>query len=228
MKARQRLAVAPAKGINTRWDIVNLAMHIAAREGLGAISIGRLARELKMSKSGLFVHFGSKESLEAAIVERAREMFSGHILLPATTEVRKGIERVWALCDFWLDFVKEGVLPGGYFFTGAFFECAQQEGIIPKRITEIAREWLHELRRAVDEARSRMEIRRSVDARQTAFELNSILIGAQWSYLMAGKDHTQARSIILAKISSVATEQVPAKAFESVRDWGKYLENRCR
>ena len=61
----------PGKGDQTREEIVSRALQNAALEGLGALSIGSLAKELKMSKSGLFVHFGSKENLEAAVVERA-------------------------------------------------------------------------------------------------------------------------------------------------------------
>ena len=63
------------KGNNTQEEIVGRALRIAAVEGLGALSIGRLAKELRMSKSGLFVHFGSKEKLEIAVVERAYEIF---------------------------------------------------------------------------------------------------------------------------------------------------------
>ena len=81
-------------------------MRIAAVEGLGALSIGRLAKELRMSKSGLFVHFGSKEKLEMAVVERAYDIFNGRILLPAE-EVTPGIERVWTLCNLWLEFIED-------------------------------------------------------------------------------------------------------------------------
>ncbi len=216
----------PAKGKKTQEEIIGRAMRIAAVEGLGALSIGRLAKELKMSKSGLFVHFGSKEKLEMAVVERAYDIFSGRILLPADEEVTPGIERVWALCDLWLEFIENRVLPGGYFFTGAFWERAPQDGDIARRIRQIIDEWLTALRRAIDGARSRGEIRREVNAKRTAFELNSLLIGAQWSHLLARWDYTSARSAILAKLGSLATEDVPTKAFESISDWDRYLESR--
>ncbi len=201
-------------------------MRIAAVEGLGALSIGRLAKELRMSKSGLFVHFGSKEKLEMAVVERAYDIFCGRILLPAEEEVKPGIERVWVLCDLWLKFVENRVLRGGYFFTGAFWERAPQDGAIARRIRQIIEEWLTALRRAVDGARGRGEIRREVDAERTALELNSLLIGAQWSYLLADEDHSKARLAILAKLGALATEDIPATAFDSVRDWRRYLEDR--
>jgi len=216
------------KGNNTQEEIVGRALRIAAIEGLGALSIGRLAKELRMSKSGLFVHFGSKEKLEIAVVERAYEIFSDHILLPAKEEVTPGIERVWALCNFWLKFVKKRILPGGYFFTGAFWECAPQDGAIARRIRQIVEEWLTALRRAVDGARRSGEIRREVDAERTAFELNSVLIGAQWSYLLAGEGHSEAGSAILRKLGALATENIPANAFDSVGDWKRYLEDPAR
>ena len=219
-------ASGPAKGKKTQEEIIGSAMRIAAVEGLGALSIGRLAKELRMSKSGLFVHFGSKEKLEMAVVERAYDIFCGRILLPAEEEIPSGIEQVWALCDLWLKFVENRLLPGAYFFTGAFWERAPQDGVIARRIRQIIEEWLTALRRAVDGARRQGEIRREVDAERTALELNSLLIGAQWSYLLADEDHSKARLAILAKLGALATEDIPATAFDSVRDWRRYLEDR--
>ena len=219
-------AVIGGKGANTREEIVARALNIAALEGLGALSIGRLAKELKMSKSGLFAHFGSKENLETAVVERASVLFFDYVLVPIEESGLEGIERVWALCDSWLDFVEQGILPGGYFFTGAYFQCAEQSGSIPKQIKRVVRDWRDALRKALDQARWRDEVGMTVDAEQVAFELNSILIGAQWSQLMTHTDRTDARSAILAKLASLATEEIPASAFDSVRAWRKYLESR--
>jgi AcrR family transcriptional regulator len=215
-----------AKGKRTREEIVARALDIAALDGLGALSIGSLAKELKMSKSGLFVHFGSKENLEAAVVDAASDLFFSHIVLPAEEDSLEGIERVWVLCDLWLEFVEDHVLPGGYFFTGAFFQCAGQDGSIPRAITRIMRQWFKALREAVDGARSRGELRLSIDAKQTALELNGLLLGAQWSYQMEHKDGTQARLAILTKLASLATEEIPEGVFDSVRAWRKYLDRR--
>ncbi|MFY9559167.1 MAG: TetR/AcrR family transcriptional regulator [Terriglobales bacterium] len=219
-------AVIGGKGANTREEIVARALNIVALEGLGALSIGGLAKELKMSKSGLFAHFGSKENLATAVVERASVLFFDHVLVPIEERGLEGIERVWALCDSWLDFVEQRTLPGGYFFTGAYFQCAGQSGSIPRQIKRVVRDWRDVLWKALDQARWRDEVRMAVDGEQVAFELNSILIGAQWSQLMTHTDHTNARSAILAKLASLATEEIPASAFESVRTWRKYLESR--
>jgi AcrR family transcriptional regulator len=157
--------------------ILDRAMRMAASEGLGALSIGRLAKALHMSKSGLFVHFGSKEKLQAAVIERAGDIVAGHVLEPAGHEVEAGIERVWTLCDYWLEFVENRVLPGGYFFTGAFFVSAEQHSFLAQRIRDVVEEWVTALRTAVNEARHRFELRIEVNAKRTAFELNALLLG---------------------------------------------------
>jgi AcrR family transcriptional regulator len=219
---------ALSKANKTRAAIVAHAMEIAAAEGLAAITIGRLAKELRMSKSGLFIHFGSKEKLEKAMIARAADIFYGHVLEPAEDDVEAGIERVWTLCAYWLQFVERQTLPGGYFFTGAFFVHARQDSSVSLQVREVVGEWLKALRQAVDEARHRQEIRMSIDAKRTAFELNSLLIGAQWSLLLDHLDHSHAHSAILAKLKSLATKKIPADAFDSELAWHHYLGTKPR
>jgi AcrR family transcriptional regulator len=201
-------------------------LQIAAHEGLGAISIGRLAKELRMSKSGLFLHFGSKEKLESAVVEQARFYFLDHVLQHVEGAKLLGIERLWSLCDSWLDFVEHGPLPGGYFFTGAFFQTAKQNGPIPRRIRRVVRDWIDALAEAIKQARARDEIKADIETQAVAFELNSLLLGAQWSRLMTGRDYTNTRSAILSKLRGLTTEEIPDHAFQSVKTWKAYLGNR--
>lgn len=120
-----------SQGDRTREAILARALKIAAREGLAAVTVGRLARELQMSKSGLFAHFHSKKALELATVERAKEVFADAVLRPSQTSGRE-VERLWNLCDLWLLHVERRVFSGPYFFTGALFECADRPGPRPK------------------------------------------------------------------------------------------------
>jgi AcrR family transcriptional regulator len=97
---RQPQTSAPgSRGEQTRQAILERAVKMAVREGLDALTIGRLAKELGMSKSGLFAHFHSKQELELATVEKAKEVFGEAVLRPAKA-TRGGIERLWTLCDF--------------------------------------------------------------------------------------------------------------------------------
>ena len=225
MGQKTKNAGGPTKGSETRNQIITHAMRIAGVEGLGSFSIGRLAKEMKMSKSGLFIHFGSKEQIQRGVVERAYEVFLNRVLYPAEDK-SPGIERLWAICEYWLEFVEERALPGGYFFTGAFFEYAPQNGPMARRIMEIADKYFTALSSAVNQARHREEIRTEVDAKRTAFELNSLLMGAQCSHLLKNRDYTDARAAILEKFRSLATGEIPKKAFESVKDWKTFLEGR--
>src|SRR5690348_2146151 len=164
------------KGTKTRAVIVAQALEIAAAEGLAALTIGRLAKELKMSKSGLFAHFRSKEALELATVELARTVFANHILVPAERG-QPGLEKLWNLCDFWLQHIEDHVFRGAYFFAGAFFERGRQRGAVARQIKAAARDWLEALERAVKEAQKHKEIDRDADADETASELNGLLLG---------------------------------------------------
>jgi hypothetical protein len=137
-----------------------------------------------------------------------------------------GIERVWFLCDSWLSFVEHSPWLGGYFFTGAFFQTAKLHGPTPRLIRRAVRDWIDVLEDAVKQARAREEFKTDVTPQEVAFELNSLLLGAQWSHLMTGKDYTGARSAILSKFRSMATEEIPGRAFDSVNTWKAYLRNR--
>jgi AcrR family transcriptional regulator len=214
-----------SKGELTRQTVVNRALDIATLEGLSAISIGRLAQELRMSKSGLFLHFGSKEKLESAVVEQARTQFFNRVVRPAEAGP-KGIARLWVLCDLWLDFAEKGPLPGGYFFSGVFLETAKQHGPIPRQLRSVLRDWMDILESALKQARRRDELNPEIDIQEVAFEINGMLLGAQWSHLLAGRDYSNTRSALLAKLRTLATEEIPDDAFTSVKAWKNYLKNR--
>ena len=72
-------------------------MDIASAEGLEGLSIGRLATELQMSKTGIFAHFGSKEQLQLATVEAAKQVFLEQVVQPAlsTQGAYRACVRFW-------------------------------------------------------------------------------------------------------------------------------------
>src|SRR5215470_17189662 len=92
-----------AKAVKTRQEILALAADLASAEGLEGLTIGRLAAELRMSKTGIFAHFGSKEELQLATVDRAKEVFLDRVLQPALRSPR-GIARLKAMLENWLSY----------------------------------------------------------------------------------------------------------------------------
>jgi AcrR family transcriptional regulator len=202
-------------------------MRVAASHGLAGLTIGGLARDLGISKSGLFAHFRSKQVLELTTISEARKVFTSQVLAPATAG-NEGIERLWILCDSWLAHIERRVFPGGYFFTGAFFECAERSGAVEQEINAMAREWWSSLKSAVLKAQDRQEIDPAADARRVSFDLNGILMAAYWAFLVE-KDpgiFGEGRTAVRAKLESFATTRIPASAFKSEDAWKGYLNRK--
>jgi AcrR family transcriptional regulator len=217
---------AASKGQQTRAAVVEEALRIASAEGLAAVTIGRLASELKMSKSGLFAHFRSKEALELETVALARTVFAAQVLIPAEA-TQPGLENLWNLCHFWLEHIEERVFRGAYFFAGAFFERARQGGAVGREIRRAVRECRDALQSAVKEAQKRKQLDREADAKQIAFDLNGLLLGVYWAHLMGQWGALgQARDKVLERLRVLATEEVPAKALRSVRAFRRYLKGK--
>jgi AcrR family transcriptional regulator len=216
-----------SKGPETRKRILAHSMKVAASHGLAGLTIGRLARDLGMSKSGLFAHFRSKRFLELATINEARKVFTSQVLAPATAG-NEGIEHLWILCDSWLAHIEHRVFPGGYFFTGAFFECAERSGAIEEEINSMARGWWKSLKNAVVKAQNRKEIDPAVDARRISFDLNGILMAAYWAFLVEkdGGIFREARITVLTKLGGSATPRIPASAFKSENAWTEYLNGK--
>jgi AcrR family transcriptional regulator len=211
-------------GGRTRQAILARALNIAAREGLAALTIGRLAKELEMSKSGLFAHFRSKETLELATVEKAKEVFENSILRP-TQDSENGVARLWSLCDLWLSHIERRVFSGAYFFTGALFEYTDRRGPISEAIKNATREWLKALTEAVKDAQGRKQLGRYARPEQITLELNGILLGTHCAYLLEdGVRFREVRVAVLGKLRELGTNGIPASAFESVGAWKRYLE----
>lgn len=195
-----------AQGARTRQAILEEAVHLASAEGLEGLTIGRLAAELSMSKSGLFAHFGSKEELQLATIEAARAIFIREVIRPAF-EVENGIPRLWKLCDMWLGYVQDGVFRGGCFFAAAAAEFDSRHGPVRDRIAEIMKEWFNMLRRAVVEAQGAGHIDKGVDPIQLAFEFNALEMGANSAFQLYDDRQVfaRARSAIHERLRHVAT-----------------------
>jgi len=206
-----------ARGLRTRTAILRSAVDIASAEGLEGLTVGRLAEDLGMSKSGLFAHFGSKEELQLATVEMAREIFIEQITRPALV-APKGMPRLWSIIDRWLAYIERGIYKGGCFFTAASFEFDSRRGPVRDRIAEIMREWIGVLVRALEQAQNTGHIGPKIDLTQLAFEIQSIAIGGHWASQLLDdrQSYSRSRVLMLEKLRSVATAQCPALPMSTV------------
>jgi AcrR family transcriptional regulator len=195
------------RGNRTRESILQAAADLASVEGLEGLTIGRLATELGMSKSGLFAHFGSKEELQLATIDAARRRFVDHVVKPSR-HLPRGRERVEALMRDWLRYYRSEVFAGGCFFYAVKAEFdSRPNSAVRKVVTEDAREFLAFLTREVRKAQDAGDLDRSVEAEQIAFELEALGAAAQQQYQLMDDPAVfdRAERAISARIDVLAT-----------------------
>jgi len=163
----------PTKAAHTRSTILDHAADRASLEGLEGLTIGSLASEMRMSKSGLFAHFGSKEELQLAVVAHAAQRFAGEVVVPAQ-QAPEGAQRLRAYCERYLDYLDAKVFAGGCFWAAAAAEFDDRPGAVREAIAGGVRAWLGELERQAELA----GVQRPAEL---AFEIYSLGLGANVS-----------------------------------------------
>ncbi|OLF08969.1 TetR/AcrR family transcriptional regulator [Actinophytocola xanthii] len=196
------------RGEQTRAAVLGRAMGIASVEGLEGLSIGRLAAELEVSKSGVFARFGSKEELQLATVAAAREVFLDAVVRPAF-EVPPGVRRLWRLCDGWVVYSRGRVFPGGCFFASVAAEFDARPGRVRDAVAAALADWAGLLERAVGDACQLGQLEAGVSARQLAFELEALASAANARSVLHDDDsaYDLARSAMLDRLRALATEK---------------------
>ena len=178
--------MSPGTEAGSRRDaILGRAVDLASVEGLEGLTIGRLASDLEMSKSGLFDHFGSKEGLQLATVERATEILWHEVVEPAAS-AEPGLDRLRALIDGYMGYLERGVLPGGCFMFAAAAEFDGRPGPVRDAIAQASREWARELENQAELGRERNELPADTDPAQLVFELSAFATRANASYQLHG------------------------------------------
>lgn len=169
------------RATRTRVEILGVAVDLASAEGLEGLSMGRLAAELRMSKTGIFAHFGSKEQLQLATVGAAKEIFLEQIVKPSL-DIPRGLPRLKAMLEGWLGYVERIVFRGGCFFAAASAEFDSRPGKVRDEIASLTKAWLMALEAEAAFARKQKQIKASVVAAQLAFELHAYVQEANWAF----------------------------------------------
>ena len=165
-----------SKGQQTRATILSEALRAASVEGFQGLSIGMLADRLKMSKSGLFAHFGSKEELEKAMLDEAAQRFMLTIWQPAMRAAR-GRPRIEVLFHEWLNWsLHNDDMPGGCLFVTLSAEYDDKPGPVRDHLAELQTQWQATLARSAQIAIQEGHFRSDLDPRQFAYELQGIFL----------------------------------------------------
>lgn len=175
------------RGDRTRRSILEAAARLASTEGLEGLSIGRLADHVGISKSGLYAHFRSKEQLQLDTIRTASEIYLAEVCGPAMS-LPPGRDRLLALCDSFFDYLARGVFPGGCFFVATALDPARLREPVRDLLIQEQRQTLELLEQWAREAQQLGELRRDVSAGEIAFELDSLLAGANINYVLLDDD----------------------------------------
>ena len=186
----------------TRAAILERAVDLASIEGLEGLTIGRLASDLEMSKSGLFGHFGSKEELQLATIEEASTRFVRAVVEPVLDKA-EGEPRLRALCGAFIDYLERGVFAGGCFFGAASIEFDDRPGQVGDRVRDGIGAWIGYLETQAKAAGAG-------DPKLLAFELQALAQGANSAFRLFGDPATFNRA--RKAIDTVITDQVGRKA----------------
>lgn len=162
-----------SKGEETRRAVLEQAVHTAARSGLSSLTIGTLADQTGMSKSGLFAHFKSKEALQVRVLQTAGEMFVEDVIRPALAAPR-GEKRVLTLFEHWLATARDG--DAECLFTSAAWEYDDQPGPVRDELVRLHLDFADSVAQMFRTGVAEGDYREDASAEQFAFELHGIML----------------------------------------------------
>jgi AcrR family transcriptional regulator len=198
----------PRKGDATRAAIVAAAIALARRDGLEGLTIGVLAAETQMSKSGVFAHFGSREELQRAVLEAYAQTFVADVLRPAVRAPR-GLPRLRTVLDRWVAWLAREAAQGCLMMAGAA-EYDDRPGPLREAMVAIVTGWKGELLEAIAQAVEADHLRADLDAEQLVFEIYGLMLALhQDGRLLRTPDSVARTRVGLTRL--LADASVPAR-----------------
>jgi AcrR family transcriptional regulator len=186
-----RRSVADAQ--DTKAAILRRAADIASVDGLEAVSIGRLAAELNMSKAGVLGHFGTKEVLQLETVDLASHIFQHRVWDPVT-ERTPGLDRLLGLCDTWIAYAAKPPFPGGCFMATSSFEFASRQGRVHDAIAKAVGRWHSTLVREIERAMGDGDLDPAIQSEVLAFSLEALAAGVKPARYLRGDSQAPDRA----------------------------------
>jgi len=185
---------AQTKGEQTRTAILDEALRVASKLGLEGLTIGGLAEATGMSKSGLFAHFGSREDLQLAVLEHAAQRYGETVLVPVL-KIERGLPRLRAMFEHWLDWTLASGLPGGCIMIAAAAEYDDRPGPIRDAVIANQHRGNAVTQKAVRLAIEEGHLKTDTDPEQIAFELLGIVLASHNHRRLLGDKEARKRAI---------------------------------
>ena len=184
----------PTKGEQTRAAILDEALKIASRLGLEGLTIGSLADATGMSKSGLFAHFGSREDLQLQVLEHAAQRYGEQVFAPVL-KIERGLPRLRALFERWLDWALASGLPGGCIMISAANEYDDRPGPIRDAVIANQHRGNAITQKAVRLAVEEGHLGEDTDPEQISFEMLGIVLASHNHRRLLGDKEARKRAL---------------------------------
>lgn len=178
-----------SKGKVTRENILAKAFKLASENGLESLTIGELAKQCGMSKSGLFAHFNSKENLQISVVSFANEVFIERVIAPARELGDEDIEsKLRSILDNWLGWNHS--FQGSCMFLDAWKESAKTECPLQQKLKQTISSWVQYLQIQIGKGVNSGQFRSDLDTYQAAYELYGLYLSAHLFYSIYGQEQS--------------------------------------
>ncbi|WP_159737565.1 TetR/AcrR family transcriptional regulator [Vibrio atypicus] len=176
-----------SKGKITRDNILSNAFKLASENGLESLTIGELAKQCGMSKSGLFAHFNSKDNLQTSVLEYANLIFTQRVIAPAREKTSLSIEqKLTTLLDNWLGWNHS--FQGSCMFLDAWKETGSDAPPTQQVLKKTIATWIEYLRIQIAKGVENGEFRQDLDPKQATFELYGLYLSAHLFYSLHGEE----------------------------------------
>ncbi len=166
---------AQTKGALTRAAILDVSLALAASKGLEGLTIGTIAERMRMSKSGIFAHFGSREELQVEVVREYFRRFESSIFQPALREPR-GLPRLQRMLDLWMQSRIRELNSGCMFIAGAV-EFDDFPGAVRDELANSVQIWRAALSRAIEQALEVGDLKKQCKPDLMLFQIYSFVLG---------------------------------------------------
>ena len=166
------------KGLQTKALLVDAALNMAAQIGLEGLSIGAVAALTKMSKSGVFAHFGSREELQISVIREYHARFEQEVFFPALAAPR-GLPRLRAMFGNWMKRTSVEIDQGCIYISGAT-EFDDRPGPVRDALVESVSIWQAAVLRSVQQAKAEAHLQPDADEEQIAFEIHGLILALHY------------------------------------------------
>jgi AcrR family transcriptional regulator len=185
-------SIPMGKGEATRQAILDQALDLSSEVGLEGLTFGVLAKLTKMSKSGLYAHFDSKESLQCQVLDNAAARFIDAVIAPMLKQPR-GLPRIEMMYERWMLWETEE-FSGGCPIMAAASDFEDRAGPVRDHLKKHLEDMLGSIARAASIAVEEGHFRPDLDVEQFAYEVWGQLLAYQPYRRLLGRPQARSRA----------------------------------